>query len=108
MKTRDYGTHPPKPATIPNTHRVPPKQWRKWSQRSKIVFNDLYALLRRNQAIFTHPKADVIPDKHWSTIAWNAAWEAADAAGQELVMAPGTIVQDVLNGRKVVREHVVQ
>lgn len=108
MKTRDYGTNPPKAAVIPNTHRAPPKQWRRWSQRSQIVFNDLYRLLRHNQTIFTHPKADVIPDKHWATIAWNAAWEAADAAAYELVMVPGTVVKDIANGKKVVREHVVQ
>ncbi len=86
---------------------MPPKQWNKWPQRAKVVFNNLYRLLRDNQTIFTHPKADEIPDKHWSTIAWNASWEAADAAANEPVLAAGVIVKDIRNGKKAVREHVV-
>lgn len=94
-------------AVIPNTHRVPPKQWKKWSQRAQIVFNELYEAMRKNQTIFTHPKADVIPDKHWSTIVWNAAWVAADATTIEVGLPKGSVVQD-MNGRKVVREQTVQ
>jgi hypothetical protein len=94
--------------TIPNTHRVPPKQWKKWSQRAKIVFNDLYHLLRNHQKIFMHPKAAVIPDTHWATIAWNASWEAADATNEiHGSLQRGDVVQDV-NGSKLVREHVIQ
>ena len=89
-----------------NTHRVPPKQWKKWSEHARRVFNALHGLLRKNQKIFMHPDAAVIPDKHWATIAWNASWEAADAADAKPAK-PGSLVQD-WDGSKIVRTHVVQ
>lgn len=108
MKTRDYGTNPPKPATIPNTHRVPPKQWRKWTQAGKIAFNDVYRCMRDNQGLFTHPKAEIIPSRHWSTIAWNAAWYAGDAASNQSTPI-GSVYEDIdpATGR-VVRSQVVR
>jgi len=65
-----------------NTHRVPVKAWRKWTEHARSVFNDIYETYRDNQRLLTHPKADPVPPKHWKTIAWNMSWLAADAATQ--------------------------
>lgn len=62
-----------------NHHRVPKKQWDKWSWIARTTFNALYSEMIQFQCCFVHPKAAVIPCEHWKTIAWNAAWIAATA-----------------------------
>jgi hypothetical protein len=66
-----------------NVHKVPQKQWRKWSYHAKRVFNELFSAMSRNQWTFTHPKAEERPATQWNTTAWNAAWLAADAVDEE-------------------------
>lgn len=63
----------------PNTNKVPQKQWRKWTNQAREVFNSVYSQMRRDQAMFQHPNAKRQPREHWNTTAWNAAWTAADA-----------------------------
>ena len=60
-----------------NTHKVPAKQWRKWSAPAQEVFNGLYAEMLAQPDFFTHPN-DLLLKRHWPTTAWNAAWRAAD------------------------------
>lgn len=62
-----------------NTHKVPKKQWMRWNEDERIVFNDLYDQMLVNQSVFTHPRTAVMPPDEWKTICWNAAWTAADA-----------------------------
>lgn len=64
---------------IKNENRVPKKQWNEWSEKGRGIFNKTYDFLYYNQALTTHPKTEKIPDSQWKTIAWNAAWIAADA-----------------------------
>ena len=92
-----------------NTHRVPPKQWKKWSEHARRVFNDLYSVARRNQRLFRHTHATEVPDKHWAVTVWNLCWEAADAVDARALRA-GDVVLDINPKRrdKVVREHTVQ
>ena len=65
-----------------NRYKVPQKQWRKWSDKAREVFNETYRTMVRNQWAFLHPKAEAAPRAHWRTVAWNAAWIAADAVNE--------------------------
>lgn len=94
--------------TTPNTYRVKPQQWNKRPEIWRSVFNSLYRLMRDNQKIFMHPKAEAIPKTHWTTIAWNAAWEAADAARGAGVTPAGSLIEDITRTGKVVRTMTVQ
>ena len=64
---------------IKNMNRVPKKKWSKWSKEARAVFNACYSFFYDNQKIMNHPKAPKMSDAHWKTVAWNAAWIAADA-----------------------------
>ena len=65
-----------------NTYKVPLKQWRKWSEQARRVFNLVYNQLESYPDSFKHPKAASIPEQHWATVAWNSAWVAADAVDE--------------------------
>lgn len=62
-----------------NTHKVPKKQWRRWSEDARRVFNSVYSAMVENKQFFAHPDAPVVADQHWDTTAWNAAWHAAES-----------------------------
>ena len=61
-----------------NLYHVPKKQWDKWSEHAQQVFNMIYPNMRNNQWVFVHPKGVKMESAHWKTVAWNAAWTAAD------------------------------
>jgi len=65
--------------TTMNVHKVPAKQWRRWGDRARRVFNAVYSSMS-DQQLFAHPKAEKIRPAFWKTTRWNAAWIAADAA----------------------------
>lgn len=62
-----------------NVYKVPIKQWRKWSELARRVFNLHFYELKENQGILTHPKTQPIGQREWRTQAWNGAWLAADS-----------------------------
>lgn len=62
-----------------NVNKVQVRQWRKWSERARIVFNNVFENMTTNQWQFLHPKSKAAPGPLWRTTAWNAAWIAADA-----------------------------
>lgn len=66
-------------SSLKNSHRVPAKQWGRWSAQARRVFNDVYSAMIGDQDMFLHPKASPLPETHWKTTAWNAAWTAASA-----------------------------
>ncbi len=69
---------------VKNKHKVPVRQWRKWSRLAQRVFNDMYYSMRPSmQFAFHHPQAKLLPAEHWKTVRWNAAWNAACAANGE-------------------------
>lgn len=63
-----------------NTYKVSKRQWKKWDENEKYIFNSLYEMMLNNQSLFKYPNADLIPTAFWTTTAWNAAWMAADFA----------------------------
>jgi hypothetical protein len=66
---------------IRNIHGVPKAAWKKWSEDGRRTFNDMYGLFK-DQDMVCHPKADKVPQAHWKTIRWNAAWAAASYASE--------------------------
>lgn len=63
---------------IDNKYRVQSKQWAKWSNPARAMFNLMYAKMG-NQELFKHPDAVTVAPMYWNTTAWNASWLAADA-----------------------------
>jgi len=93
--------------TTPNSNRVPLRQWRKWSEPARYVFNEVYCFVAYNQELTVHPKQKAIPDEQWVTIAWNAAWIAADAVDDTVPKKGATFVDiESKTGREVVRRVV--
>lgn len=73
-----------------NIYKVPVRQWRKWSELARLIFNEMFFTLKENQSVLTHPKTQPISKREWRTQAWNSAWLAADAAMHSLrTMAHG-------------------
>lgn len=64
---------------VENRFEVPRRQWAKWSDQARSVFNDTYQVMMENQRLFLHPKAKAQEAEHWKTTCWNAAWSAAEA-----------------------------
>ena len=64
---------------VRNSNAVPRKQWTKWSDEAKNIFNSCYTFFIENQRIMNHPKAPEQKIEYWTTVAWNAAWIAADS-----------------------------
>lgn len=71
-----------------NTHRVPVKQWYRWSDVAKRVFNSVYEQMTKKTEMFLHPDSCMPISKHWKTTCWNAAWTAADAVDNLVAVAP--------------------
>lgn len=66
---------------IENEHKVPRKKWNKWVAAQRMTFNDLYEeLMRLSASHLLHPDTvkRSLSDAERQTIAWNAAWLAAD------------------------------
>lgn len=57
--------------------------------------------MNRNQWIFLHPDQRALHPRTWRTVAWNAAWLAADAVDDR--EAPRTITDITPQGRVVRR-----
>lgn len=64
-----------------NNNHVPKRQWRKWSERARLVFNEVYSQLLRGRESLNAPDAvSTMKPRWWRTVSWNAAWVAADAS----------------------------
>lgn len=63
---------------VENTYKVNKKQWKKWNDAGRYVFNNLYEDVLKDQEVFSHPKSAVQINEYWTTTAWNVAWVAAD------------------------------
>lgn len=69
---------------VANKHKVPKKQWDRWSNPARKMFNHMFLRLRpTNQFVFSHPDAPPVLKDHWQTLRWNVAWEAACAVDGE-------------------------
>lgn len=70
----------PKPVkAAKNKHKVPKSQWKKWGAQGRETFNWLYSLMMDSPDLFNHPEAPKMKPAYWKTVAWNAAWLAAEA-----------------------------
>jgi len=75
MKSKQMGR------PVGNRYKVNAKQWKRWSNHARGVFNSVYTEMRY-QVLFLHPEAIPVNAKHWKTVRHNAAWVAADAANK--------------------------
>jgi hypothetical protein len=66
------------PEPMGNKYGVVADVWDKWSPEARALFNGLYAHMYDNQPLFRHPKAPMLENEQWKTVAWNAATAAAD------------------------------
>lgn len=88
MKIDKFTTEHRPGRPVANKHKVPLKQWRRWSRQAQKIFNSMYHSMRpRMQFVYMHPSAKALPREHWETIRWNTAWMAADAA-DEVTLGP--------------------
>ena len=83
-------------------NRVPKKQWRTWSLQARRVFNDTYSFIHDNPDLMQHPAAPKPKPFHWKTVAWNAAWIAADAVDDSIPVEVITLDR----GREIARKKV--
>jgi hypothetical protein len=66
---------------VRNKHGVSVTQWRRWSNRARSTFNNMYHSMRPSmQFAFLHPDTKPLSNKHWATVRWNTAWTAAQIA----------------------------
>lgn len=70
--------------TVQNKHKVSKAQWEKWPHQSQETFNWLFELMTRDTRLFLHPKSPAPSEQGMRTMAWNAAWLAADAVRDAL------------------------
>ena len=84
-----------------NRYSVQAKQWAKWRENQRHVFNEVYGIMAASPDLFLHRKQEPLSRSHWLVTCWNAAWIAADAAKYDV---PDVIV-DLKTGaeNKVVR-----
>lgn len=74
-------TNPNLGRKVGNRNKVPKKQWTKWNNHARRVFNDVHKSFRHSmQSVLVHPDATIMKREHWGTLRWNAAWLAAEAA----------------------------
>lgn len=66
---------------VGNRHKVPKKQWAKWTNLGKKVFNEVYENMR-DQGLYSHTDAVLVPKAHWNVTRYNAAFVAACAASR--------------------------
>ena len=71
-------------STKANIYHVPARQWRKWTEIARRVFNEVYSSMNGAQWVFLHPKQEKVSRSQWKTTAWNAAWTAAEAVMNQL------------------------
>lgn len=64
--------------TEENTHSVTKRQWKKWDEPQRYLFNALYEYMEKYQHLFVHPKTILAPQEYWNTTAHNAAFMAAE------------------------------
>lgn len=62
-----------------NIYHVQNRQWRKWNKQARFIFNHVYNQMG-DQTCISHPLMPKMRDELWTTIRWNSAWLAADAA----------------------------
>jgi len=57
-----------------------------WTAQQREVFGRVFRFIYCNQDNVKHPKASSICERHWRTVAWNAAFVAANALCDTLLV----------------------
>ena len=85
MRTTNHNARRIMRMTVPNTNKVPKKQWTKWNKKEvRLMFNGLYKEMMDEPQNFQHHKAVQLEGTYWKTVAWNASWIAADILNDNL------------------------
>lgn len=66
---------------VENEYAVSKRQWKKWDEQERYLFNSIYTQMMSRPDLFMHPETMKLlhhPLMTWETTAWNAAWIAAD------------------------------
>lgn len=64
---------------VKNRHKVQVKQWRKWNNHAKKMFNATYAELKNQQTVLS-PETLLMTRQQWDVLRWNVAWTVAGIA----------------------------
>lgn len=66
--------------TLENVHNVPQKKWGRWDDMQRRLFNHIYADAKQIGTSLFHPATiqKGLSSAEMDTVAWNAAWLAAD------------------------------
>ena len=67
------------PVSVDNRFKVPAKQWDKWSDHARGVFNSLFGQLSKNKDIVAPSSMHGLTQRAWYVLCWNVCWLAADA-----------------------------
>lgn len=62
-----------------NVYRVPKRQWRKWANAERAVFNETLCAIREGWNVIFPDSMGGIKAPARRVAAWNVAWIAADA-----------------------------
>jgi hypothetical protein len=62
-----------------NVYRVPKRQWRKWAEVERAVFNGVLGSVRDGWDVLFPASMQSVPRQARRVAAWNTAWIAADA-----------------------------
>lgn len=93
--------------TVPNTHKVASKTWRKWNAQQRALFNGVYEDIQNVGAkLFVHPVTAQrdLTDEEFDTIAWNAAWTAAHILNGEFTTEVVTLHQGKVIASEAIRQ----
>lgn len=72
-----------------------------WTSEQRALFCRLHKLMTESQSVFMHPDAERLSVEHWSTVALNAAWTAAEIIGSENHI----VFRDIETGEMLATEH---
>lgn len=99
-------------AKITNRFKVAQRQWRKWTEQERFVFNELFGSTVKNQKILSHPQMEKISAAMWRTLCWNFAWLASTAARDfrksEPILPAGMTIKDTTRAGRTLREHKIR
>lgn len=58
-----------------------------WEPEQLRIYHEVFALAAGRQPLFSHPRAEPMPDEHWKTLCHNFAfWAATTSNGDDLTV----------------------
>ena len=93
--------------SVRNTHKVDRRQWRKWNQQQRALFNGVYEDIKRiGPDLFLHvvTAQRKISDEEFEVLAWNAAWTAAHVLKGQFT----DVIHTLYNGEVIATDHLAR